>query len=66
MSKIYWIFQKTISKLVFEISQLPENIEIKVKTVSGSPAHADYYSGFFRRYKLDLYLGKECRGVMYF
>ena len=31
--KIYRIFQKTISDLVFEISQLPKHLEIKVKTV---------------------------------
>ena len=41
-SEIYEMSEIMISQLVFVISQLPEQLELKVKTISNSPVHADY------------------------
>ena len=52
---IYQIFEKQMSQIVFLISQLPEHLQIKVKTVFSNPVHADYDNvlHFFHRSKFD-------------
>ena len=53
MCQKYTGFPKKRFQTVFAISQLPEHLEIKVKTISGIPVHADYVN------VLDFFIGQH-------